>query len=150
MTCIFFIEALSLDSSIKGYKMRQLLALLFIITIGVQTIHQGLIYTYFTLNKAYIVQHLCENKATPELKCNGKCHLKEVLSIASKEKHSEQAPVPNLEEIKVPTLFFQRLKRILITTKKSKDITTQSKAVFRYSFLYSYQVIKTLLQPPQF
>jgi hypothetical protein len=129
--------------------MRQLLALLFIIIIGVQTVHQGLIYTYFTLNKDYIVQNLCENKATPELKCNGKCHLKEFLSIATKEKKSEQAPIPNLEEIKVPILFFQTLEQSFIKKTIFKGIATQSKAIFQYFFWYSHQAISTILHPPQ-
>jgi len=129
--------------------MRQLLALLFIIIIGVQTIHQGLIYTYYTLNKAYIVQHFCANKSTPELKCHGKCHLKEVLSIATKEKKSEQTPIPNLEEIKVPILFFQALEEPKTSIHKREGIRAQSKAVFAYSFQYSCQTIRTIFHPPQ-
>lgn len=129
--------------------MRQLLALLFIIIVGVQTVHQGLIYTYYTLNKAYITQHFCENKATPALECNGKCHLKEVLSIASKEKKTEQAPLSNLEELKAPILFFQALKEPNTIAYKLEQTPAQSKAVFRYSFQYSYQAIQRILQPPQ-
>lgn len=37
---------------------------------------------YF-VNYDYIVKELCENKAKPELKCNGKCHLAKELAIAS-------------------------------------------------------------------
>ena len=129
--------------------MRQLLVLLFIIIVGVQTVHQGLIYTYYTLNKAYITQHFCKNKATPTLKCNGKCHLKEVLSIATKEKKTEQAPISNLEELKTPILFFQALKEPNTIAYKLEQTTPQSKAVFRYSFQYSYQAIQSILQPPQ-
>lgn len=128
--------------------MRQLLALLFIIIIGVQTVHQGLIYTYYILNKAYITQHFCKNKARPTLKCNGKCHLKEVLSIATKEKKSEQTPLSNLEEIKVPILFFQAIEQIKIPCT-SEQIATQSKAVFTYSFQYSCPTIQTIFHPPQ-
>jgi len=129
--------------------MRQLLALLFILMIGVQTVHQGLIYAYYTLNKTYIVEHFCANKNTPELKCEGKCHLKEVLSIVTKEKKSEQTPIPNLEEIKVPILFFQALEEQKKSVLKREPIAAQSKAVFAYSFQYSCQTIQTILQPPQ-
>lgn len=131
--------------------MRQFLALLFIVIIGVQTIHQGLIYTYYTLNKVYIVQHFCENKVTPELKCNGKCHLKKVLSIATKEKNTKQIPIPNLEEIKVPILFFQALEEThsISINNRYKGIATQRNAVFRYSFLYSYEAIQSVFQPPR-
>lgn len=129
--------------------MRQLVALLFIIIIGVQSVHQGLIYTYYTLNKPYIVQNFCENKAAPALKCDGKCHLKEILSIATKEKHSEQGPIPTLEEIKAPILFFQALKEPAVITNRFEQVAAQSKAVFKYSFQYSYQAIQSILQPPQ-
>lgn len=37
---------------------------------------------YF-VNYDYIVTELCENKAKPELKCNGKCHLAKELASAS-------------------------------------------------------------------
>lgn len=146
---MFFIESLPLRARIKGYRMNRLLALLLIIIIGVQTIHQGLIYTYFTLSKDYIVQNLCENKKTPALKCNGKCHLREVLASAKKEKHSEQAPVPNLDEIKVPLLFFQDLRSPINFIDPSEFIREQGRAIFYYTFQYTHQVIITILQPPQ-
>ncbi|CAM4106121.1 hypothetical protein FLAN108750_10595 [Flavobacterium antarcticum] len=37
---------------------------------------------YF-FNYDYIVKELCENKAKPELNCNGKCHLVKELASAS-------------------------------------------------------------------
>ena len=37
---------------------------------------------YF-VNYDYIVKELCENKAKPELNCNGKCHLVKELASAS-------------------------------------------------------------------
>ncbi|WP_052598179.1 hypothetical protein [Aureispira sp. CCB-QB1] len=131
--------------------MRQLLALLFIIIIGVQTVHQGLIYTYFTLNKDYIIQHLCENRNTPVLECNGKCHLKEVLSIAQKENHTDQQhPMPNLEELKVPVLFFQAIQAPFFIPKKHLSIQMEEAPIFNYSFHYTHQMIRALFHPPQF
>lgn len=129
--------------------MRKLLALLFIIIIGVQTIHQGLIYAYFTLSKDYIVQHLCENKERPALKCNGKCHLKEVLATVQKEQHSDQAPVPNLEEIKVPFLFFQDLIKPISFVYEVENLVDSGRTIFNYTFQYTHQAIRTIFQPPQ-
>jgi hypothetical protein len=37
------------------------------------------------VNYEHIAEELCENKEKPELKCNGKCHLKAELAKASKE-----------------------------------------------------------------
>ena len=30
---------------------------------------------WYTVNKTYVAEELCQNKARPELKCNGKCYL---------------------------------------------------------------------------
>ena len=37
----------------------------------------------YVLNYEYIITELCENKATPELNCNGKCHLEKELAKAA-------------------------------------------------------------------
>ncbi|HRZ32748.1 MAG TPA: hypothetical protein P5188_10590 [Flavobacterium sp.] len=39
----------------------------------------------YVVNYDYISKELCENKEKPELKCNGKCHLKADLAKASEE-----------------------------------------------------------------
>ncbi|PKP15212.1 MAG: hypothetical protein CVU07_10940, partial [Bacteroidetes bacterium HGW-Bacteroidetes-23] len=39
----------------------------------------------YVVNYDYISKELCENKAKPELECNGKCHLKAELANASEE-----------------------------------------------------------------
>jgi hypothetical protein len=41
----------------------------------------------YIVNYEYIATELCENKAKPELKCNGKCHLtKELAKVSDAEK----------------------------------------------------------------
>ena len=48
-------------------------------------------YAGYELNKNYIATTLCENKAKPQLKCNGKCYLKKKLKQAEKsEQKSDQ------------------------------------------------------------
>ncbi len=42
----------------------------------------------YLVNKDFIAQNYCENKARPELHCEGKCHLKKQLN---KEEKSEKA-----------------------------------------------------------
>ena len=37
----------------------------------------------YVVNYEYISKELCENKAKPELHCNGKCHLMKELAKAS-------------------------------------------------------------------
>lgn len=60
---------------------------------------------YFVANKTFIVEKFCENKAKPQLKCDGKCHLKKY--VKSELKQTQQAPdtedvpsFPNLKDLK--------------------------------------------------
>lgn len=48
----------------------------------------------YTLNKAYIVQALCENKNKPELQCEGKCHLAKEITKANDAGDKESKPAP--------------------------------------------------------
>lgn len=43
----------------------------------------------YIINYDYIVKELCENKARPEMHCNGKCHLMKELAKAAEEQKQE-------------------------------------------------------------
>lgn len=43
----------------------------------------------YIVNYDYIVKELCENKAKPEMHCNGKCHLMKELAKAAEEQKQE-------------------------------------------------------------
>lgn len=59
----------------------------------------------YVINYEYISTQLCENKEKPELKCNGKCHLKKELAKASEnEKPISQDKKNQTSEIEV--LYF--------------------------------------------
>ncbi|MBK9192234.1 MAG: hypothetical protein IPM77_12380 [Crocinitomicaceae bacterium] len=62
----------------------------------------GLIYqtaevVHFYLNQKEITEKYCENKAQPEKKCHGKCHLNKQLNIAEGNKQNPSSePVQSL------------------------------------------------------
>lgn len=130
--------------------MSKLLSILFILIIGVQTVHQGLIYAYYTINKDYIIQNFCKNKATPQLKCDGKCHLKKVLSISKKETAPQELPLPNLEKIKVPLLYYQAIPNPFIEVVDVVSIATVRSAFYPYVLAYAYQPVIAIFHPPQY
>ncbi len=43
----------------------------------------------YAFNIDYYIEFLCENKSTPELNCNGKCHLKKELKQAHEPSQEE-------------------------------------------------------------
>lgn len=129
--------------------MSKLLSILLILIISAQTVHQGLIYAYYVLNKDYIAQNLCENKRLPAIQCNGKCHLKTILQIEPQEGIPQPMPLPSLEEIKIPLLFYQALSYPLSWSIKRLSIGSLTEGFFNYCFWYTYKPIVTIFHPPQ-
>lgn len=65
------------------------------------------IYIDFYVNQDYIAAELCENKAKPEMKCNGQCHLmKQLQEVENVDPESPVIPVTNYE---VSLLFFSEV-----------------------------------------
>lgn len=130
--------------------MSKLLAILWVLLISVQASYQGLIYAYYIANKDYIKSQLCENKGEPELKCDGKCHLKKVLSVSKKKNTSEPQPfLPSLEEIKTPVLFCQNFASAFLEITNSVRAHLFKEALFEYSFTYNYCPIFSAFEPPK-
>lgn len=44
----------------------------------------------YAIHYEYIIKELCENKAQPQLHCNGTCHLKKELAKASETEKSDK------------------------------------------------------------
>jgi hypothetical protein len=61
------------------------------LTFALQSFYTLGITAWFHLNRSYIAQKLCVNKARPELKCKGNCVLKKKLKEAESQQE-EQAP----------------------------------------------------------
>lgn len=134
----------------RNYRnMHKFIAYILFLIITVQTLHQGLIYAYYVLNKNYIAQNLCENKEKPQLKCDGKCHLKTILQVVQEEPAApEQPSLPNLDQIKTPVLFFQEVKELAVTASFCYTTTKEEKSRFGYSFSYHYQSTSAIFHPP--
>lgn len=59
----------------------------------------------YVINYEYISTQLCENKEKPELKCNGKCHLKKELAKASEEEKPQSQDKKN-QTSEIEVLYF--------------------------------------------
>jgi hypothetical protein len=130
--------------------MLRTLAIFWILLITIQSFYQGLIYTYYVLNKDYIVAQLCENKAQPELKCDGKCHLKKALQVSKERNTPEPQPsLPSLEEIKPPVLFYEQAALHFLDTATYYADAFHGYSLFEYAFCYHYMPVFTTFQPPR-
>lgn len=129
--------------------MARLILLLWVAVISVQSLYKGLVYTYYVCNKAYIIEQLCENKAQPALKCDGKCHLKKVMKVESNTSESKQQPyLPSLEEVKLPPLFFQSIEPLLAFAGRT-FFPNNCKTSFDYQFCYAYEPLAGVWHPPR-
>jgi len=45
---------------------------------------------WYEANKAYVAKELCENKARPQMKCNGKCYLRKQLNKTENNQQQNQ------------------------------------------------------------
>jgi len=81
---------------------------------------------HYVCNYNFYKNVLCENKAKPELQCNGKCHLAKELKESTLEQEDSKLPMPSLDLSKLPislleeyttikTFFFLEEKRLITT-----------------------------------
>ncbi|MEQ7801458.1 hypothetical protein ABDJ41_16815 [Pedobacter sp. ASV1-7] len=69
------------------------------------------LYTAFELNKKYIAAEFCENKAKPELHCEGKCYLMKKLKQAEEKEQKQERQSQNIHFqealVVIPMVFKQ-------------------------------------------
>ncbi len=56
----------------------------------------------YAVNYDFYKNVLCENKAKPELKCNGKCHLMKQMAATQDQNSTTKLPIPKLDLSKLP------------------------------------------------
>lgn len=99
----------------------------------------------YAVNYDYIAKELCENKAKPQMHCNGKCHLmKELAKAAENEKPSSEKKSLHQE---TEVLFCQDVTDFSFS---STPIITFPKNVTGYSNLYSHLNSSAVFHPPVF
>lgn len=98
----------------------------------------------YVVNYTYISEVLCENKSTPQKKCNGKCHLKKELNNTFDEKKNSpnSGKTQSVEEI--VNLFIHNIKVPVL----SHTATEKNKHLGRYVFFYKSFFINNIFHPP--
>ncbi len=102
--------------------------------------HVAITYGYYYIDQSGFIEQFCVNIEKPELKCDGKCHLKE---ITEKDATNNEAPL-KMMAAKDITLFVQDGENI-----DFGFILYSERHVKKYNNLYSYLSEFNLYQPPQ-
>ncbi|MGX7668260.1 hypothetical protein [Flavobacterium pedocola] len=98
----------------------------------------------YVLNYDYIVKELCENKAKPEMKCNGKCHLmKELAKASEKETPVSSDKKASHHEFEVLFLEKDHYQNFTFSVPNAAGQNTSA-----YSNFYFYEKSKLIFHPP--
>ena len=97
------------------------------------------LFTYI-YNQGYIAEFLCINKNKPEMACNGKCYLMQMLEEENKEKNKH---LPSIDIREYPIGFIE-----FVTFYPKKIIQPKKTVSFFYSFNYSYLYSTIVFHPP--
>lgn len=99
----------------------------------------------YIINYDYIAKELCENKAKPELHCNGKCHLaKELAKAAEDEKPVSEKKSAHAE---MEVLFFETMPQFAFSQKPTVHSFI---AMPEYCNSYSHLDASSFFHPPVF
>jgi hypothetical protein len=74
---------------------KRLIAVLLFLTWLCQAGDRYVVMLEFYLNQSYIAQNLCENRARPQLQCNGNCVLSK--KLAEEQKKQQEVPQKKTE-----------------------------------------------------
>jgi hypothetical protein len=99
----------------------------------------------YIINYDYIANVLCENKAKPQLQCNGKCHLmKELAKESDNEKPLSNDKKDNSKH-EIEVLFYQEISSLVVS---SNFAATSNSIANNYSNLYCFLNTTTTFHPP--
>lgn len=70
-------------------------------------------YLEYAFNKNYIVQQICENRAKPELKCEGSCYLSKRLAQAEAPQRAQHCPLPAKNNIEQDSFHLQQAEAMI-------------------------------------
>ena len=99
----------------------------------------------YIVNYDYIANELCENKAKPELKCNGKCHLMKELAKASEDEKPINSDKKDNSKQEIEFLFCNE-----VTEINFRQIYFHNKTSIgdNYANLYFHSVSCSVFHPP--
>lgn len=123
---------------------KKLLSSIVVLMFSFQIMYPAIFTAWFYANRAAIAGKYCENKARPQLHCNGKCFLTKKLQAieAKKSSSSENAPIRNLWVETQPCIVAENIQPVEI------DIQIIQEHLFAPTSHYEFTLYRRLMRPP--
>lgn len=99
----------------------------------------------YAINYDYIKTVLCVYKDKPELKCNGKCHLKKQLAKAADDEKPISSDKKAGAHQETEILFFVNYEAVLFSSAFHIENQTVKSS---YTNLYKFTALSTAFHPP--
>jgi len=109
---------------------------------GFMLLKPAIPYVEYLLRKDFIIENFCINRNKEEIKCNGKCHLKEQVKKEASQQQDENAPVPLPNERNEATDY--------LIGQKLANNPYQYQALIKtfYKLNYTFQYVTSIFHPP--
>ena len=123
--------------------MKRIISFLLLVSLAYQCLGSMGVFVWFESNRSYIAKELCENRARPQMHCNGQCVLMKKLK-ALEEKSSDKSLPQN---VKYET--FLCVMQDWLVMPESLSIRLENKYIAYYNAYYSFIHFKNNFRPPR-
>ena len=124
------------------FQVKKILLIGIVLIMLIQTSIKSAIVFYYLCNKEYITVAFCENKAKPQMACNGKCYLSKQIKLQEEKENKLPFNIKNIKE----TVLFCSLLNIELP---SFNITIKKLLVSFYKQQFYTSPLVSIFQPPQ-
>lgn len=102
------------------------------------------VFASFQINKKYIANNLCENRARPQMHCNGKCYLMKKL------KEAEENEKKQTQRNELKTLEIGVLQENVQLSFNSPTVENKLPEIYTfYNFTYISHYLDSVFRPPR-
>ncbi|QIH34785.1 hypothetical protein K2F45_20275 [Sphingobacterium siyangense] len=124
--------------------MKKIVSFLLLIVLAYQCLGSMGVFVWFESNRSFIAANLCENRARPEMHCNGQCVLMKKLKALDEKSSEKDLP----QNVKYET--FICLMQDFIIMPEQMSICVKNTYVTYYNAYYSFIHFKNNFRPPRF
>ncbi|MEO8110333.1 MAG: hypothetical protein ABI594_09880 [Ginsengibacter sp.] len=125
--------------------MKQIAAILLLLLLSWQMVYKAGYIVYWKLDQSILASKYCENKAKPQLHCNGKCYLQKQLNKADTGSRQKEMPLSVSRERHIDNFIVENNYRPCFAYK-----VHQSQHAVCVSGLLLPGHLHSFLQPPDF
>jgi hypothetical protein len=117
-------------------------AIILIVVFGFMLVRPAVPFIDYVVRKDFIIENLCINRSKKEMKCNGKCHLKEEIRKEASRAPENNVPLPTQEDrvegfdYLLGQMLRNRPQQFLVIVKTY------------YLMDYTFQFIPSIFHPP--